>query len=250
MTIDLTLPNLLAVTLSDLLDGHNVIFVAVFGLGLFFTLMSVLGLGSHGDADVDASADVDVHADVDAHADVDVHADADADVGADVDHHAEAHAGLHDGGGILHSVLSFLGVGRAPLSVVITVFCYAFALIGAAVSIWLEPRIGSSLVVPLSLVAAFTCGALVARSASRMIGRFLPTFFTTAQRRLDLVGLSGEVTLPVTERFGQVFVRDRFGTLHSLNCRTLPGTASISKGTRVVLVKYKSGDDLFFVAPA
>ncbi|HEY3243606.1 MAG TPA: hypothetical protein VGM03_09665 [Phycisphaerae bacterium] len=251
---------LIAVTASDLISGNNVVYVALFAVGLFFTLMSVLGLGTHTDVDMDTSldahADIDLHADADADLDagIDTHvdADADADVHADLDAHADGETGMdaHGGVGALHSFASFFGVGRAPLSVIVTLFCYTAAIVGAFTNLSLMQRFEPITAFRISLGIALIGASVLTRFVSRLMGRYLPTYFSTAQHRRQFVGLRGEVTMVVGERFGQVFVRDQFGTLNTLKCKTLPSASPIPKGAKVVLTKYIPEEDIYYVSPA
>src|SRR6267378_3590237 len=92
---------------------YNLIFIVPFLLALLYVgIYAVSGL-TFGDADVDH----DIDADADAHFETDAHVDADAHAGADA--HVEAHgeAGAVAQGSLLAGMMSLLGVGRVPLSI-------------------------------------------------------------------------------------------------------------------------------------
>jgi hypothetical protein len=163
----------------------NLIFVVPFLLALLYLgLYAICGatLGET-DADADTDADVDAHVDahMDVHADVDAHGDIesapDADADADVDAHADidsdtdmiAHADADHpiGGGVspsthssFHMVaLSWLGVGRVPLSLLLMVLLTSWGVIGFLVNAVIYPILQDRSMIPgLSLPAAAVVG--------------------------------------------------------------------------------------------
>jgi hypothetical protein len=88
---------------------------------------------------------------------------------------------------------------------------------------------------------------------SRAINRFMPLNVTTARRRHELLGETGEVILPVDCKFGMVNVRDASGDLFQVPCRLEEqgsgSAAAIPKGARVKLVAYNAKETMFYVLP-
>lgn len=246
---------------SGFLTWYNAVFAACFGIGLFFTLLQLLGFGQ---------SDFDTHAEVEPHADVDVHGDIDGHV--DVHGGAEAHAGAgghdvatavegHDGGhehdlhaahpGPLAAVAQFMGIGRVPMSAILMTLFYAVGLTGWILNSILAPRYASERALfTTSLAGALIVGLVAVRIVSGLLGRYMPAVLTSAQRRSQMVGLTGEAALPINDRFGRAAVRDRYGTLHQLNCKVPPGASPIAKGTRVVLTRYLEKEDMYYVSRA
>ncbi|MGB9625437.1 MAG: hypothetical protein ACPMAQ_11295 [Phycisphaerae bacterium] len=241
----------LAVT-SDLFAWYNVVFAACFAVGLFFTALQVLGL-AHSDVDLDADADVDADTDLDANADVDADADADVDADSDADVAAETsvHVGAGESVGATQAVAQFIGIGRVPVSAILMTLFYTVGLTGWIANLLLRPRYESDRAMFFtSLAIALVAGLLVMRVVSGLLARYLPSVLTSALNRRQLVGLVGEAALPITERFGRVAVKDRYGTLHQLNCKVPPGVTPIAKGTRVILTKYLPEGDIYYVGRA
>jgi len=233
----------LAVT-SDLFAWYNVVFAACFAVGLFFTALQVLGLG-HSDVDLDADADIDANADIDADADADV--DTDADGGAET----SAHVGAGESVGATQAVAQFVGVGRVPVSAILMTLFYTVGLTGWIANLLLRPRYESDRAMFFtSLAIALVVGLVVMRLVGGLLARYLPSVLTSAMNRRQLVGLVGEAILPITEQFGRVAVKDRYGTLHQLNGKVPPGVDPIAKGTRVILTKYLPEGDIYYVGRA
>ncbi len=250
---------------SFILAWYNLPFSFLLGLCVVLAVSQAIGLG--GDHEGDANADTDADADTDVDHDVDVDHDADLDHDAaldhdldhdvdhdldhtadhDVDHHLdhEAHA---DSVGAL-SVLAFIGLGKAPLLVVLLILFGAIGILGWIMNYAVQrvfgayPGIAFAAVLPLALIA----GSLVSSRTARLIGRALPPISTTATRAQALVGKRGAVISPfVDEKYGQVHVRDSGGTLISVFAVT-EAEAPIGRGSDVVLVSYNPEKKLYTV---
>lgn len=246
---------------SGFLAWYNAAFAACFGIGLFFTLLQLVGFGQ---SDLDTHTEVGPHGEVDAHGDINGHADihggneAHAGVGGhDASPAAEGHDGEHDHDlhaahpGPVAAVAQFMGIGRVPMSAILMTLFYAVGLTGWILNRVLAPRYTSDRALfTTSLAGALIVGLAAVRIVSGLLGRYMPGVLTSAQRRSQMVGLTGEAALPINDRFGRAAVRDRYGTLHQLNCKVPPGASPIAKGTRVVLTKYLEKEDMYYVGRA
>jgi hypothetical protein len=113
-------------------------------------------------------------------------------------------------------VLAFLGVGKAPLMVVLVVLLGSMAVIGWTLNTLLEALLGSYPAWGLLLVlpVSFVLGGLISSRVARIIGRLLPSINTTATTAAGLVGRRGAVISPrLDSKYGLVRVRDQGGTL-------------------------------------
>src|SRR5512133_3083837 len=115
---------------------YNLPFTLMLVLGVVFAGLQLVGLSQDGDtdADVDADADVDVDGDIDVDADLDadmdlaIHHDIDHDIDHDLDHDVD-HDMSHDSiSGF--SWLAFIGIGKAPLMVVVLIILMTTGLLG------------------------------------------------------------------------------------------------------------------------
>jgi membrane protein implicated in regulation of membrane protease activity len=224
-------------TAAWLSNWYNLIFIVPFGLALVYLALYTLSGWTFGDADVDAHADVDT--DLDAHADIGTDHDAHAGHDHDADHDANGSAAL--------AVLSWFGVGRAPLSILMMMLLMCWGIIGFAVNSSVRTRWPAIQPWLISIPAAGIGALLLTKLLAGFLGRFLPTSETYARRRHALLGSVGEVVLPVDRGFGMVAVRDRSGELFQLPCRLEAGDRTIAKGTKVTLVAYSATEKLFYV---
>ncbi len=262
-------------TLEALLAWWNVIYLLPFGLALLYLFAYSASGWTFGGADHDAEA----HGDVgDAHGDVDHDLSHDAAIGHDVDHdlahdvdhdlsheagHDLAHEhGLHtppkdidadsDPSAAKHSLhaLTWLGVGRVPLSILLMVLLMSFGAIGFVTNQFFAGWIDSWPVALISLPIAFVGSLAITAGVAQSLGRWLPMSETSARHRRELVGLRATAVFGTDERQGVAMVRDPGGDRYQVACRTLPGREPIAGGTEVVLVKYAEELGVFFVVPS
>jgi hypothetical protein len=229
-----------------LLTWCNLIFVVPFGLAVVYLALYTLSGVTFGEADADGDIHADAHLDTDAHVDVDTDADAHVDVDAETDSHADAaegHVSLHS------AAMAFLGVGRVPLSVLLTVLLMTWGATGFMVNQIAGPRLGAG---PRPAMLSIPVAALVSLALTRLlvraIERWLPLNETTARRRHELLGRSGQAIFPIDQRFGLAAVRDDRGELYQVPCQLDPKLEEpIAKGAGVRLVAYSAKTKSFYV---
>lgn len=194
---------------------YNLPFTLLLAACVVLAAMQFIGLGGDHDTDADAHADIDhdvdlAHdidldhgvdldhavdldhgADLDHAADLDHDADLDHGIDHDLDHdldhavdHDVNHAVDHDAGGAptALNVLAFLGVGKAPLLVVLLMFFGSVGILGWILNSAVHGIFGEypgplfAAVLPITIVA----GGFVSSRTARFIGRALPPISTTA----------------------------------------------------------------------
>ena len=271
-------------TANWILGWWNLIYVLPFGLALLYLgLYTLTGIGgdADADADVDADADLDAEADLGADAagldaegdvevdhDVDVHhdlaGDVDADHDADVSHahvehghdthghgHGHGHGAGHHKEVPLHaSLLSLIGVGRAPVGVVLIILLMTWGLIGFVTNQVVRPIMPYDWMVALpSLPLALFGSVMITGTIARLVARALPTGGATAARRRELAGSTGVAMYDITKDFGMAMVRDAQGNRFQIPCRVGVDKPTIAKGESVLLIRYDAEADLFIVMP-
>jgi membrane protein implicated in regulation of membrane protease activity len=227
------------------------------GLGVLLAGLQLFGLSHEGDADADTDADVDGDIDADADLDTEVvlHHDLDHEIDHDIDHDIEHdldHNVEHDMGHVSSSGfswLAFIGIGKAPLLVVVLIVLMTTGLLGwflngLAVGIF---GFFPGLLLLGTLLASLVVGSLVTSRVSRFIGRALPPVNTTATRAQALVGRPGTVISPfVDTRYGMVHLRDDGGTLISVFAIT-EDEQPITRGDSVILLSYDAAQRRYLV---
>lgn len=220
----------------DILSWHNLIFYVSIAFGLVVGLGSAFG-GHGGDADGDADAD--------AEADADGDADHDADAGHDAAHSLEVAGQVAPRRASLgRLVLRMLGVGKAPIAVMLMTFFLVYGFAGIILN-QLLARVMPQGFAWLSLGLAFVIASVLTRFIAGAIHRVMPTFETYSVSSRDLVGRMGTLILPADARNGTAQVHDHEGNIHQIACRT-DGPA-IPKGTSVLIVQYVSEGDTYLV---
>jgi hypothetical protein len=185
----------------ELLQWWNLIFLLPAGAAVLYVLLLAVGAAPVDDAGFDFDADV------------------------------EGDAG--------HDLLSVLGLGRVPLSLILVSFCMLWGLIGwfavrAFSTIWPQP---GTFIWP-SLVVALLGTALLTRLVTSLLGRVMPRTESYGAGARELVGRVAEARYAITATGGTVQVYDQHGSLHEVPARVLPGDAPIPAGAQVILFRY------------
>ncbi len=208
-------------------------------LGL--SVLQFIGLGGEHDADTDFDHDLDLDHDVDLDHDLDL--DHDADFDHDVGHDIE-------GGPVWLEMLHFLGVGYAPLTMVLLVLLGSFGLSG-----WIVNRLalGWFLAYPgwalaVVLLVALAMAVWITSRTARLIGRALPSFASSAISASQLVSRRGwVVSAQVDQSYGQVKIRDSGGTLITVFAKVDPDKPPIPRDSEVYLVDYDAASKVYTV---
>jgi membrane protein implicated in regulation of membrane protease activity len=238
-----------------LIAWYNLPFTLMLGLGLVLAGLQLLGLSHDGDTDADADADVDadgdLDTDIDADADIAIHHDLDHDIDHDIDHdldHEVDHDMNHDSFSGF-SLLAFIGIGKAPLMVVVLIVLMTTGLLGWFLNGLAVGMLGffPGLLLLGTFLVSLMVGSLVTSRVTRFIGRALPPVSTTATRAQALVGRPGTVISPFVDgRYGMVHLRDDGGTLISLFATT-EDEQPIGRGESVILLSYDATQRRYLV---
>lgn len=221
---------------------YNLPFTLMLLLGVVFAGLQLVGLSQDGDTDADADVDVDVDGDIDTDLDADmdlaIHHDLDHDIEHDLDHDVD-HDLSHDSiSGF--SWLAFIGIGKAPLMVVVLIVLMTTGLLGWFLNGLAVGALGffPGLLLLVTLMVSLMIGSLITSRVTRFIGRALPPVSTTATRAQSLVGRPGTVISPFIDgRYGMVHLRDDGGTLISIFATT-EDEQPITRGESVILLSY------------
>ncbi len=148
------------------------------------------------------------------------------------------------------ALLSWLGVGRVPLSIVLMVLLLFWGSIGFMTNILARPQVGDGWHAALASLPAAALGTLLlTRGVVLAMARWVPMNETSARRKHALLGRVGEALYDIDDKFGLAGVREESGDLYQVPCRIADDVAPIPKGTRVKLVAYGGADGVFYVVP-
>lgn len=189
----------------------------------------------------------------------DIDADIDADVDLDAgDVHGIEHAigeaapgpnGAAQPGGLGH-ILSLVGIGRAPLSLLLISFSFLWGFVG-----WVANGIfGALLTSPRvfiwpSLLVALAASLVLTRLLANGLHRVLPATETYSVSNRQLVGRLASVRYAVSASAGSAQLYDDQGRMHEVPVRVLPGEAAIPARSQVVLWRYDAEANAFLVVP-
>jgi hypothetical protein len=161
----------------------------------------------------------------------------------------------HDGGEmpVWLGLMQFLGVGQAPLTMVLLVLLAGFGLLGWLLNsmvVKFMPAYPGWAILPVVAMATLA-GAWTTSRAARFIGRAVPAFASTATSVTRLVGRRGYVTsAQVDNSYGQVKVRDPGGTSLTVFAVVDPKQPPLPRDAEVFLVEYDPVKKVFVVVPS
>jgi hypothetical protein len=218
----------------DLLQWWNLIFLLPFGLALVYVLLMATGAvvaeGGH-----------------------DFGLDHDQDVGLDhdIDHDAHMDAHAPEGPGFVGHMLTLLGVGRVPLSLIATCFCFVWGFSGwASNEVFRSFMPAPALYVWISIAIALFMSLLFTRFLVFGMTKILPLDENYAVSDVQLVGRRAKVRFTITPVSGTAQLNDQYGTLHEVPCRLKSDEQEIKSlppGTPIILLDYDREKKVFYV---
>lgn len=224
--------------IQNLLEWQNLVFALPMVLALILLGLSMSGsLGEH-----DTSVDHDVSVDHDAT----VHS-------GDNMPHDFSHDLDHDMSPSLISVmLSALGIGRVPLSILGFCWLMIFGFVGLVLNSLWQGVFGSvNILVLVSAIVAFVSSLTVTSFLARVIARFMPQTESHMEKFSDFVNREAEVRFTVTATSGTITLNDKYGNLQTLMAkRDVSCESDIAPDTKVVILSYFPQEKVFIVIPA
>lgn len=194
------------------------------GMGVLLFLLVIVSGGGDDDFDVDTDVDVDVDADVSTW-DIDADADADGDFS-------------------LGQMLGWLGIGKAPLILLLAIDFSLLGVLGWIFNVAIGSVTGSiptgllgGAVAGVSLLITLFTGGLIARPLGKIFASFGED--ASGDRLIGCHGIVSSSSIPSADqgKIGQVDVRDPAGNLVTINA-TLPTWAKIvpGRGTEILVI--------------
>ncbi len=237
-------------TFQMLLAWQNMFFVCPMVLGLIFLGLSLLG--GTGDHDVNVDHDVSVDLDHDVSVDHDVSADHDVSHTAGNLPHDFSHEIDHDSPSVLSTMLSALGIGKAPFSILMFCWLMIFGFTGLCLNALWTGIFGSiTILVILSGAAALATSLTLTSLLARLLGKFIPQTENHSEKLSDFINREAEVRYTVTANSGTVTFYDKYNHLQTLIVRKDASCQEdIPPNTKVIILSYSEQDREFIVIPA
>jgi membrane protein implicated in regulation of membrane protease activity len=216
-----------------------------------------LGELTDGDHDVEHDLDGDLEVDADHDLELDHDLDADLDADGDLDHDGDADSvdraiavsrGLvpASGHGPLVTAMVALGVGQAPVFLLLQILVLFWGLIGISLHQLLNA--GGPGALAWSIPVTLALSVFLTRGFAAAAGRLFKPNETAALRRDEIVGRTGRVVYAVTADEGTVNVRDQHGTLHRVRARSRNGR--LESGREIIVIGYEPDQKLYQVDDA
>lgn len=188
-------------------------------MGVLLFVFVIVSGGGDDDLDLDADADVDLDADVDVDSPFDLDTDADGDFS------------------ISHA-LGWLGLGRAPLILLLATDLSLWGLLGWMLNVALTGNWANWIVLILALIAALLLGGWIARPIGQAFASFGED--ASSDRLIGCIGTVCTTRIPVIHegKIGQVDVLDPARNLVTVNA-VLPDWAIVTpqRGDKVLVIE-------------
>ncbi len=229
---------------TTLLEWQTLVFALPMLLALIFLGLSLFG--SLGDSDIDADVDTDV--DIDFDGDIELDGDVSHSVSHDFSYDVDSDGEVS----FLSNMLSILGIGKAPLSIVGFCWLMIFGFVGLFLnSIW-EGVFGSiGIMVLVSAIIALTISVTLTSLLAGLIGRIMPQTESYSEKPSDYVNREACVRFTITKTSGTITLYDKYHRLQSLSAHLDSSWSSnIKSDTKVIIMSYKKQDNLYYVIPA
>jgi hypothetical protein len=248
----------------DLFQWWNLIFTLPFGIGLLPLLLQAMGavhlghgaqlphVGGHHLPHVGGHQLPHVgHAHVAAHGHAPAAAHGQAASAAPAAHgpaHAPAKAGTHaDAQETPSHLLSMLGIGKAPIMLIFSIFCLTWGASGVAGNQIFSKilRVPGLYVWPAMLcalvVSSFTTGGI-----AQWISRLMPDTKSYGTDEQELIGRTAQAAYELGAKPGSAFLLDDQQNRIQVRCRTHDGS-TIPRGAEVLLLEYDAKSRVFTV---
>ncbi len=170
--------------------------------------------------------------------DFDANLDLDLDGDMDVD---------GDGIGALAGALDWLGVGKLPLSILLTLWAAGFGLSGLAIQEFALSSTGARLPMLLPALVALGLSLPILKISGMILRPVIPRDESEAVTTQSLLGSEGEIVVGVARRGrpAQARVKDKWGNAHYVQVEPDSDVDEFPAGAKVLLLK--RNDNIFRV---
>lgn len=235
-------------TVMNLLEWQNLVFVLPIVLALILLGLSMLGSLGDNDVSVDHDVGIDMDHDVDIDHDVDVHVGAGNAMPHDFDHDIDMDHDIS----MINLMLSALGIGKVPLSILGFCWLMIFGFVGISLNaVWKGVFDSINVLVVVSAGIALFTSLTLTGFLAKFIAKFMPKSESYGETLSDFINREAEVRYTVTSSAGTITLHDKYGNLQTLHARRdVSCESDIPPDTKVMILSYSSQDGEFLVIPA
>lgn len=153
----------------------------------------------------------------------------------DHDAHVDGHGHAHGPDGFL----SWLGVGRVPVLMLLIVFLCGFGLSGYALQNATMQAVGWPLHPALASLGALAAALPITRAGGQLLARIMPKQETEAVSHQSFVGQVATITQGIARRGlpAEAKLRDRFGRTHYIRIEPDADDTELHAGTEVLVLR-------------
>jgi hypothetical protein len=236
-------------TLTELFQWWNLIFVLPFGAAILQILLQVTGalhlerighgfhFGHH------AHIESDFHADHSGHA---IAREAQTGHAPGPGHHADTGHQLALGSRLINAMASLLGFGEVPLMIVLSSFCLTWGFVGLISNKVLGYILPPEIFIWLAMFVALAVASVSTGLMARGIAKILPSMESYGSREDGFTGKTGKAITQISSTTGSIATFDNYHNRVELKCRT-DGDEILPYGSEVVLLYYDEETQRYIV---
>lgn len=220
-----------------LFEFYNVVFLAAFAFAMIFLILQVMGvIGDSPDAEIETEADLES-----------------PEIETELD-------GSFEGSeSVLNKLLSFFGIGKAPIGIWLFVFSFVFGLVGLVCNLILFKQNPSlpAVFFPFILIGGFMSALFLSKFISKIIGNILPNDSShSIQSKYELIEKEGKIRFDLsTDKIGSMMVIDQFDNIQNVDCKLAeqynPAIFQnpIPEGTKVKIIDFNEEQNAYTILP-
>lgn len=179
----------------------------------------------------------------------DAHVAAPAHAAAAPGHAPAAHAAHHaESPGMLSRALGILGIGKVPIMMVFSSFCFVWGFTGLAANLLLASAFAApALFILPSMGIALASSLLLTGLLSQGVSKVMPSVDTYTTSREGFLGKIGHSLYEINHTSGAAVVLDNESNRVQIKCRTEAEGAVIPRGQSLSVSRYDEQAGMFVV---
>ena len=153
-----------------------------------------------------------------------------------------------NGGNVFAQILSFFGLGQGvPMSVMLPILLMSGGLSGLLLNnLFSSFQVNPIIFAPLSMIGSFLISGFTAQGLARVLRKAIKGKPSSIKSG-GLIGLRGKGVYAITASSGVAHVKDPYGNIHRISCKT--EGAAISAGDTLLVKSFDDASNTYIVEP-